>query len=96
VRFAAIGKVLMATAFTPNNDGKNDCFGIQQLVLSGQIRFVINDRWGKIVYDSKQQGACWNGKYKGVDMPMDTYIWTLYANTPCGTKKQEGTVTLIR
>ncbi len=96
LRFATIGKIQMATAFTPNNDGLNDCFGLQQQVLSGQIRFVVNDRWGRIVYESTQQNACWNGKLKGVDMPIGTYIWTLYANTPCGIKKQEGLVTLIR
>jgi gliding motility-associated-like protein len=96
VRIATVGKIQMATAFTPNYDGKNDCFGIQQQVLTGQIRFVINDRWGRIVHESNQQNACWDGKYKGVEMPIGTYIWTLYANTPCGVKKQEGVVTLIR
>ena len=32
-----------------------------------------------MMFQTKELGAGWDGKYKGVDQPSDTYTWILTA-----------------
>jgi len=41
------GGYLMPTAFTPNNDGVNDCYGIHLWGVINELEFSIFNRWVK-------------------------------------------------
>src|SRR5690606_27474392 len=51
-------------AFTPNGDGNNDFF---KPVVSGikQYDFQIYNRWGELIFTSKQAEIGWDGKRNG-------------------------------
>lgn len=83
-------------AFSPNGDGRNDCFGIRfwRNIISSDI--AVFNRWGQQLFRSTDPNACWDGKFKGADQPAGTYIYFINVTTGCGTTTHKGTVTLIR
>jgi gliding motility-associated-like protein len=76
-------------AFSPNGDGINDKFQIKGLAKYKTIEIVIFNRWGNIVYQSKNYGdgigkdGFWDGKAtNGLrigtgDVPSGTYYYIL-------------------
>ncbi len=88
---------LMPSAFTPNNDGLNDCYGMKYWGTVLELDFSIYNRLGNRVFYSRQPGACWNGKYKGDEQAPGTYVYMIRAKTNCaGTITRKGTFVLIR
>ncbi len=90
------GDNLMASAFTPNGDGRNDCFGISYWGVVEKMDFSIYNRAGQRVFYSRDTHPCWNGKFQGVDQPAGVYVYFIKAVTNCGVIERKGTVTLIR
>ncbi|MCH8547028.1 MAG: gliding motility-associated C-terminal domain-containing protein, partial [Cryomorphaceae bacterium] len=89
--------VYMPNAFTPNNDGRNDCYSISaQHVHNFQV--YIYNRWGNEVYSSKDPNFCWDGTVNGTPSAQDVYTCViLYSETPsAGLVRYTQTVTLIR
>lgn len=65
-------------SFSPNQDGINDYFGAVYAGIEPQeFQFRIFDRWGQIVFSSTDMNILWDGKFKGTNVPEDTYIWKL-------------------
>lgn len=89
------GDYLMPTAFTPNNDGLNDCYGIKY--WGTILDFSIFNRWGERVFYTKQPGECWDGKYKSIYQNPGVYIYMIKAKTICaGSVFRKGTFVLIK
>jgi gliding motility-associated-like protein len=87
---------LVPDAFTPNNDGKNDCFGVKTWGYSKDFKFSVFNRWGVLMFETTDPNRCWDGTYKGVQQKSDTYVYQINATTLCGSVSQKGTVVLIR
>lgn len=86
----------MPNSFTPNNDGKNDCFGIKQWGTIEQLDFFIYNRYGEKVFYTNDPNKCWNGKYKTDKPEPGNYVYYIKAKTLCGTVEKKGNVLLIR
>lgn len=72
---------LFPTVITPNSDGKNDVFEIQNLEkIYPNCHIVIFNRWGSVVFESTGYADPWNGTYKGEPLPMGTYFFKLELN----------------
>jgi gliding motility-associated-like protein len=84
-------------AFTPNGDGLNDEFkavapGIQQTNY-----FRVFDRWGHLMFETKDVRKGWDGRYAGVGQPTAVYVWVIKGVDVSGKVVEfRGTVTLIR
>jgi gliding motility-associated-like protein len=89
--------IYVPNAFTPNHDGKNDLarpigIGIKELKY-----FRLYNRWGELVFETKELTKGWDGVWKGVEQPTNTYVWMAQAidfNGNLITKK--GTITLVK
>jgi gliding motility-associated-like protein len=86
----------MPSAFTPNGDGLNDCFGLIKWGAVSQLQFNIYDRWGALVFSSNNATRCWDGNYKNIQQPPGTYMYHIKAITTCGEIERKGTIVLIR
>lgn len=86
----------LPTAFTPNNDGNNDCFGVRKWGTLANLDLSIYNRWGTLVFHSKNPSDCWDGMYKGQMQPPGAYVYQIRAQALCGTVYRKGTVVLIR
>jgi gliding motility-associated-like protein len=87
---------LVPTAFTPNNDGRNDCYGIKDWPLAEKFEMSIFNRWGELVFRTTDQFACWDGKLNGKDQPIGAYVYMIQATTNCGPTFKKGTFILVR
>ena len=54
--------IVIPNVFSPNGDGVNDLFTIQNLLLYDYRSIIIYNRWGKVVYSSNQYNNDWDGK----------------------------------
>jgi|694.fasta_scaffold03233_20 gliding motility-associated-like protein len=81
-------------AFTPNNDGINDAFGVVTSVRDPkEFELRVFDRWGGEVWSTTDRTATWSagGVADGV------YAWTLSLKDATGTlRKQRGHVVVLR
>ncbi len=90
--------VYVPTAFTPNNDGINDLFKVK-IIGEVTIKHVtVYSRWGQTVYDDPNLNHNWNGKLKGIELPIGVYIWILegFDTYYKKTFAHKGLITLVR
>jgi uncharacterized delta-60 repeat protein/gliding motility-associated-like protein len=90
-------KVYIPSAFTPNNDGKNDTFKpVANCHFTGEMK--IYNRWGAVIYSTTDMNTGWNGTL--IQQQQDTGVFIYYikyktANSPVSFTKW-GVLTLIR
>ena len=67
--------IYIPTAFTPNDDGKNDYFGA--IVYGRVVSFNLQvfNRFGEIVFQSRDPYKKWDGLYKGAPFPTTAFVW---------------------
>ncbi len=97
VRVRVYRDVYVPTAFTPNNDGKNDRFRIWAADNYRQFRLLIYNRWGQLIYETNDISKGWDGKFNDQPQPSDVYIYYLEILTASNKKiSKKGTFTLLR
>lgn len=91
------GGYFMPSAFTPNNDGLNDCFRPSRWGVIQNIEFSVYNRWGERIFFTTDPKKCWDGTYKGVKQDPGVFVYMIIANTNCEKNIfKKGTVVLIR
>ena len=63
--------------FTPNGDGFNDFWRIEQLKFVSTAQLRIFDRFGKLLKELCEISAGWDGTYLGQALPADDYWFTI-------------------
>jgi gliding motility-associated-like protein len=87
----------MPNAFSPNGDGMNDVFKIQNLKFEKLLSFRIYDRWGHLIFETSDYNKGWDGTINGTPAAADTYFYLIQLALPGGNAKNfKGDVTLIR
>jgi len=91
--------IQLPNAFSPNNDGVNDEFCLQN-TYGCLVNFSITifDRWGEKVFASKDPNFCWDGIYKGNVLSSQVFVYSIIANYSNLKKPLEvnGNISLIR
>jgi gliding motility-associated-like protein len=80
-------------AFTPNGDGINDLWEIDNIELFPEAKAYIFNRWGQIMYYDSPLDNPWNGAFNDKFLPSGTYIYII--QTFRGIKDYTGTVTIM-
>ena len=76
LRLTIIDRIFLPDAFSPNGDGINDVFTIQNgQSLVETIR--IYNRWGQVVFTSTGYGIPWNGYYDDELVPRGMYNYII-------------------
>jgi gliding motility-associated-like protein len=96
-------KIMLPTAFSPNNDGINDLFRPSLLGLK-EVSMYIYDNWGNLIYEVSSDTASlpldwgWNGIEKVNSEPVNgTYRYYIMAKTINDTIiEKEGQFILIK
>lgn len=86
------------TAFSPNNDGLNDYLYPMNAFKATGLLFRIFNRYGQLLFETKDFTVKWDGTYKGIPQATGTYVWTLqYTHVDTGQPfSSKGTSVLIR
>ncbi|MFA7082544.1 MAG: gliding motility-associated C-terminal domain-containing protein [Bacteroidales bacterium] len=88
--------IFIPNIFTPNSDGKNDEIRVTGEHIE-QIEFLIFDRWGELVFSSKNPNEAWDGTFRGKDCQAGVYYYRF--KVQCGKGREyikSGDITLIR
>lgn len=90
-------RLFIPTAFSPNGDGLNDVLEIFGGDFN-KFEILIFNRWGEIVFKSKNRFVEWNGMLGGRPAPEGVYIVKVqYRELPDGNLKSfNSRVTLVR
>ncbi|MDZ4846738.1 MAG: gliding motility-associated C-terminal domain-containing protein [Chitinophagales bacterium] len=98
--------VAIPNIFSPNGDGNNDNFDVWAAEDVSKIEVKIYDRWGAKIYENSNQtpniqGQGWNGKNRGEDAQLGSYVYVMEIeySTPTTTDRptqKTGTVTVVR
>lgn len=92
-------RVEFPNAFSPNGDGVNDVFRMIVLVGPANIdQMRIFNRWGRLVFDSRDPNAAWDGKFNGEEAPSDVYVYIIEWRDGLGALREvkKGEITLLR
>ncbi len=88
--------------FTPNGDGKNDYFLMNQSSYKyiKEFHLEVFNRWGKKVYETSDFSSQWDGKINGNKAEEGVYFWMASYSQSClenaPTLTANGFVHLIR
>ncbi|RYY55431.1 MAG: gliding motility-associated C-terminal domain-containing protein [Chitinophagaceae bacterium] len=98
VRVLANCFIAVPSGFTPNNDGINDFLYPNNAFKAENLEFRVFNRWGQLVFLSREWTAKWDGTVNGIPQGSGVYVWFLrYTNRETGQHvSQKGTTTLIR
>ena len=70
--------IYVPNAFTPNNDTHNDYFRPEGSGLDlTTYHLWIYDRWGELIFETKDWNTMWDGKVKGNKVQEYVYVWKL-------------------
>lgn len=89
--------IFVPNTFTPNSDGQNEVFRVRSEIIKELEFFRVFDRWGNIVFDSKDINKGWDGTYGSKEAQSGVYVYSLSAICSNGSNiKKSGNVTLVR
>ncbi|MFB6257576.1 MAG: T9SS type B sorting domain-containing protein, partial [Flavobacteriales bacterium] len=94
-----VHQLYVPNAFTPDGDGINDVFRPKgEGIAEEKYRFQIYDRWGKLIFQTKDPREGWDGTINGEEAKNDVYVWKLSLRDAYSgrTYEESGHVTLIR
>ena len=81
-------------AFSPNGDGFNDYWFVEDIDQFSGNKVQIYNRWGELIFEDSCSPNCWDGKIDGKDAPIGAYYYIIDHND--GTELLKGSITLIR
>ena len=84
------------TAFTPNNDGKNDRFKILNAFNLKKFSLSIYNRYGQKVFETNDYSIGWDGIYQGLPGDTGVYVWYCSFEEAGVQSKIKGTTVLLR
>lgn len=85
--------IKFANAITPNDDGENDTWELEDIEAFPDVTVFIYDNSGQNVYKSKQGYEPWDGRFNGRNLPMGTYYYVIDLHD--GKNVYKGSLTII-
>lgn len=65
-------------SFTPGSDGFNDVFRVKYTNIA-EFHILVFDRWGEVIFESKDVNFGWNASYKGKIVQDGIYVYKISA-----------------
>ncbi|MDD2634998.1 MAG: gliding motility-associated C-terminal domain-containing protein, partial [Bacteroidales bacterium] len=85
--------IKIPNAFTPNGDGINDTWIIENIDMFPNATIYIFNRWGQQLYNAKGSDHAWDGTYNGKFVPTGPYMYVI--NLYNGSKAYTGIVSVV-
>ncbi len=91
--------LFVPNAFSPNSDGSNDVYEIfGNKKIWAEVEFKIFNRWGELIFESRDHEFKWDGTFKGEMLPPQVVVYEFKVVYVDGysAPTQKGSITLIR
>ena len=89
-----VSGIKFPTAFSPNADGFNDTWEIENIELFPKSSVSILNRWGATIHSSDQYKVPWDGYYNGKELSAGAYFYIIDLGD--GSETLTGSVTLLK
>jgi gliding motility-associated-like protein len=86
--------VKIPNAFSPNGDGVNDTWFIENLADYTSCTVEVFNRYGQRVYQAGGYSTPWNGTMNGKPLPVATYYYVIHLKN--GFQPLTGSITILR
>jgi gliding motility-associated-like protein len=86
--------IYIPNAFSPNNDGLNDTWLIPALRAYSEYTISVYNRYGQLIFYTKNNSKAWDGKFKGMPQPVGVYVYMVEIKDV--EKIFKGTLMLVR
>ncbi len=97
VTITIIEEILIPNAFSPNGDGVNDVFRIENFGYQEVVEFRVFNRWGNEVFNTKDGTKGWDGMIDGTPAEPGVYFYSIrLAFRESGIKAFKGDLTLLK
>ncbi len=80
-------------AFTPNGDGTNDTWIIENLEMFPNAIVQVFNRWGQEVYFGYHNSDPWDGTFEDKHLPTGSYVYIVDLHNQ--SKPKSGTITIV-
>lgn len=75
-----VKNIILPSLITPDMNGMNDYFVLENLEALGKVELTVFDRRGVLVYENSSYNNLWHGtNYNGEPLPDDTYFYIIKA-----------------
>jgi len=88
--------LFIPNAFSPNGDGINDQWEVEDKAQILYLKANIFDRYGKLVKTLFGNKIAWDGLYNGKPLPMATYYYVLNVINGSSTQNLGGWIQLLK
>ena len=88
--------IFVPNTFTPNGDGNNDLLFVRGRHIT-ELEFMIFDRWGEKVFETRDQEVGWDGTFRGMDVDPAVFVYHLTVHCLDGQRYfTKGNITVVR
>jgi gliding motility-associated-like protein len=94
VKVKVLDDITVPNAFSPNGDGINDLWNLENIDSYPGATVEIFNRYGERVFNSQGYERPFDGTFSGKTLPVGTYYYLIRPNN--GRKEKSGALTLIR
>lgn len=91
-----LSKVKAMNMITPNGDGNNDTWQIENLSLIDNYEVIVFNRAGQVVFRTTNYTTPWDGTRQGAPLPQGVYYYNLVLEYQGVKEKKSGFITLLR
>ena len=89
--------IFVPSAFSPDENGKNDIIRPILVGIKKLESFKIFNRWGQLLFSTNLPNQGWDGKIKGISQATNTFVYVATGTSYLGKRiVKKGTVTLVR
>jgi gliding motility-associated-like protein len=92
---AIVNKLNPHNFFSPNNDGPNEQWQVDEILTYAQCGVTIYDDKGVKVFEAKPYHNDWNGTFNGKQLPDGVYFYIIRCDGEESTPRA-GSITLLR
>ncbi|TND10353.1 MAG: hypothetical protein FD123_601 [Bacteroidetes bacterium] len=96
VTVTILPEIAFPNGFTPNGDGTNDVWVIDNIQLFKNCAVEVYNRWGELLFRSVGYTTPWDGRYNGQELPVGTYYYVIDLNDPLFPEDYTGPITIMR
>ncbi|MBK7269769.1 MAG: gliding motility-associated C-terminal domain-containing protein [Flavobacteriales bacterium] len=96
VLVTVVPEIVIPSGFTPNGDGWNDTWQLDQIDQFPEAEVEVYSRWGELLFQSVGYKTPWDGTYNGGLVPVGTYYYAIRLNHPDFPDPYTGPLTVIR
>lgn len=90
-------EIWFPSAFSPNNDGRNDIARLLGDITSvTNYKLSIFNRWGQVVFYTEDVYKGWDGTYKGKEESINTFYYLIQCSIDGEEATMKGDITLIK